>query len=75
MSSRAHVLAGWRQTHTNIVLFWLPSQDSPVMATGPRYIALARTAQKTSLPKVTPLLHVTQPLPSNDRSLAPQFLL
>jgi hypothetical protein len=35
------------------------------MAAGPRYVALARTAQKTALPKVTPLLLVTQPLPSN----------
>jgi hypothetical protein len=37
-----------------------------VMAAGPRYIASARTAQKTPLPTVTPLLRVTQPLSSND---------
>jgi hypothetical protein len=33
---RAHVLTGWR-----------PSQDYPIMAAGPRYIASARTAQET----------------------------
>jgi hypothetical protein len=31
------------------------------MAAGPRYIASARTAQKTPLLAVTPLLRVTQP--------------
>jgi hypothetical protein len=36
-----------------------------VMAAGPRYIASARTAQKTPLPTVTPFLRVTQPSPSN----------
>jgi hypothetical protein len=35
------------------------------MAAGPRYMTSARTAQKTPLPTVTRLLHVTQPLPSN----------
>jgi hypothetical protein len=35
------------------------------MAAGPRYITPARTARKTPLPTVTPLLGVTQPLPGN----------
>jgi hypothetical protein len=35
------------------------------MAAAHRYIASARTAQITPLPTVTPLLHVTEPLPSN----------
>jgi hypothetical protein len=30
------------------------------------YTISARTAQETPLPTVTPLLRVTQPLPSND---------
>jgi hypothetical protein len=46
----------------------LPFQDCPVTAAGPRYIALARTAQKTYFPTVTPWLLVTQPLPRNDCS-------
>jgi hypothetical protein len=37
-----------------------------VMAFDPRYITSTRTAQKTTLPTVTLLLRVTQPLPSND---------
>jgi hypothetical protein len=32
--------------------------DSPALAGGPRYISSSRTAQKTSLPTVTSLLHV-----------------
>jgi hypothetical protein len=35
------------------------------MAVGPRYIASTRTAQKTPLRTVTPVLRVTQPLPSS----------
>lgn len=38
---------------------------TPAMATGPRYIASEQAAQKTPFPTVVPLLHVTQPLPSN----------
>jgi hypothetical protein len=35
------------------------------MTAGPRYIESTRTAEKTPLPTVTPLLRVTHPLPSN----------
>jgi hypothetical protein len=35
------------------------------MASGPPYIASVWTAQKTPLPTVTPLLHVTQSLSSS----------
>jgi hypothetical protein len=35
------------------------------MASGSSYIASERTAHKTPLPTVAPLLCVTQPLPSN----------
>jgi hypothetical protein len=35
------------------------------MAAGLRYIVSARTAQKSQLPTITPLLRVTQPLLSN----------
>jgi hypothetical protein len=37
------------------------------MAAEPRYTASTWTAQKAKLPTVTPLLRVTQPLPSNGR--------
>jgi hypothetical protein len=58
-------------THDHTLLSQI--QDSPnlegqvplFMAAGFRCIAAARTAQKTPLPKVTPLLRVTQPLTSN----------
>jgi hypothetical protein len=36
--------------------------DCLVMAAAPHYVALAQSTQKTVLPTVTPLLHVTQPL-------------
>jgi hypothetical protein len=36
------------------------------MAAGARYMTFARTAKETPLPAVTPLLHVTHPLSSND---------
>jgi hypothetical protein len=36
------------------------------MAAGPSYMASARTVQKTPLQTFTPLLRVTQPLPSSD---------
>jgi hypothetical protein len=65
LCSRAHVLAGWRSSHTNLLLFKLPSQDCLVRAPSPLYVASVRTAQKTPLPTVTPLLVVAQPLPSN----------
>jgi hypothetical protein len=45
------------------------------MTAGPQYVALARTAQKTPLPIVAVLFRVTQPLPKNVFSLAPQFWL
>jgi hypothetical protein len=47
---RAHVLAGWRPPHTNLLLCSLPSQDTLVTATGPGHISWARTAQKTPFP-------------------------
>jgi hypothetical protein len=53
--SRAHDLAGWRPSHTNFLLFSLPSKDFLFMATGHRYIASVRTAQKIALSAVTPL--------------------
>jgi hypothetical protein len=65
LCSGAHILAGWRPSHTNLQLFSLPSQDCLVMTADPRYIVSARTAQKTPLPTVTPLLRVTQALPSS----------
>jgi hypothetical protein len=36
-----------------------------IQAAGTRYIALTRNKQQTTLPTITPLLRVTQPLPSN----------
>jgi hypothetical protein len=68
-------LPGWRPSHTNL-LFSLPSQDSPLMAADPRYIASARIAERTPLPTVlllrTSVASITwerplftEPLPSN----------
>jgi hypothetical protein len=37
-------LPGWRSSHTNLLLFSLPFQDSLVIAAAPRHIASARTA-------------------------------
>jgi hypothetical protein len=34
---RAYVLAGWRPSHANLLLFLLPSHDSPVMPAGLSY--------------------------------------
>jgi hypothetical protein len=48
---------------------------SLVMAAGVLYTASARTAQKTTIATVTPLLRVTQPLPNNGCFLVPHFLL
>jgi hypothetical protein len=55
LSFRVHVLTGrplshnslpgWRPSHTNLLLFLLPSQESLVIAAAPRYIASARTAK------------------------------
>jgi hypothetical protein len=47
-----NTLPGWRPSHTNILLFSQPSQNSLIIAAAPRYIASARTAQKTPLPTV-----------------------
>jgi hypothetical protein len=60
----AHVLAGWRPSHTN---FYSSNccLKTLIMAAGPHYIGSAWTAQKTPLAAVTPLLCVTQHLPSN----------
>jgi hypothetical protein len=33
--SKPHIHAGWWPSHTNLLLFWLLSKDSPVMAAGP----------------------------------------
>jgi hypothetical protein len=65
LCSQAHVLVGWRPFHTKLLLFWLPSQDSSVMAAAPLYIASARTERKATLITVITLLRVTQPLHSN----------
>jgi hypothetical protein len=40
----AHGLADWRPSHANILLFWLPSEDSLVVAAGPCYTASERNA-------------------------------
>jgi hypothetical protein len=52
-------------SHESHILLTPPSQDFPVMTAGPRYIALARTEQKTLHPTVIPLLLVAQPLLNN----------
>jgi hypothetical protein len=47
----------------DICLFLIQNHENEnVKAAGPRYIASERTAQKTPLPRVTPLLRATQPL-------------
>jgi hypothetical protein len=62
---RAHVLAGWRPSHTDVLLFWLPFQETLLRTAGPLYIPSVRPAQKTLLPTSLVLLHVTQPLHIN----------
>jgi hypothetical protein len=52
-------LPGWRPSHSNLLLFSLPSQDSSLTAAVPRYIASARTVQKTPLPTALPLLRAS----------------
>jgi hypothetical protein len=64
LCSQAHVLAGWPPSHTKIPSLLTAVSNSVVMAAGPK-VSSARTAQKTPLPKVTPLFRVTQPLRSN----------
>jgi hypothetical protein len=44
------VLAGWRPSHTNLLLFKLSSENSCVMAAGSLYISSSRTAQRTPFP-------------------------
>jgi hypothetical protein len=34
----AHVLSSWRPAHTNFLLFWLPSQDSPVSQSQVKFV-------------------------------------
>jgi hypothetical protein len=84
LSHNSH--SGWRPSHTNLLLFSLPSQDTLVIAATPRYIASARAAQKTP-PNSSPLLcyvaiartaqraqflfYCLLPLPSNDRLHSP----
>jgi hypothetical protein len=59
-------LSGWRPSHTNLLLFKLPSQNSSVMAAGPCYTASARTEQKTLLPTTLLLLWMCLLWQSND---------
>jgi hypothetical protein len=66
LCSRAHVFRGWRPSHTNLLLFLLPSQDSHVMAAGPRCVASERTAQKTPFLTVLLLLRACLLRPSRD---------
>jgi hypothetical protein len=63
LCSKAHVLAGRRPSHTNLLFFQLTSQNSSVMTPGPLYISLARTAQKTSLPAVSLLCYTASCFP------------
>jgi hypothetical protein len=51
------------------------NHPSGAPAAGSLCIVSVRTAHKTSLPTVTPLLRVTQPLPSKGCLVASQFLL
>jgi hypothetical protein len=55
----------------------LPSQDFLLMTAGPRYIASARTAQKTLLPTALLLSRscVLRPLSSNGRGLQSHYLV
>jgi hypothetical protein len=71
-----HKLPGWRLSHTNFLLFSLPSQDSLLMAAGPCYIALVQIAHRTPFPAALLLLRacLLRPLPSNGRCLHSHYL-
>jgi hypothetical protein len=82
-----NLIPGWPSSHTNLLLFSLPSQDSLVIAAVPCYIVSAWTAQKTPLPTVLLLLHASlaaityqrplliEPLPSNGSCIAAHFTI
>jgi hypothetical protein len=68
---RIHVLAVWRPTHTNLLLFQLSSHDYLVTAAGSRNTAPVSTAQETPFPTLTSILRdLARPV-----ALAPQLCI